>query len=496
MGESTYYCKKYTANKLGENGKRLCFGHDVKEYQKKRTEADWNMFLKNRKLFYYTNEHKQSFLETGSIHGRKRRCVSTRIDGVLYTGVHKQHCSEISFNNKNALRKKNEDVNKGNEAIKKNRNNVQQMNFSQNGLKLMKSTNIKEIKQNNNNNNTNQNNVNNKYPLLLDTDIDSIMESLDTSKFEFLERVYWDKWSYRVQNRIEKRIRDAIKDRDCNRFAWYYNTQKHNTKKNMGKCLHWICAIFIYNQDDKTYTYTYFDSFGSEPPKHIEENLNIIGTIFQKVFSLKDVKFDYNKKVYQHNSTECGVWVIWFIHNMLLKRSLNNNLITKNEMRNRYVRKSCRKKINLEHFHEIKVRGDGHCAYRTILLYEHYLKTPNVSMNQLRLINSNTPISAKSIHNLRKQVKNMGIKGKENEKIVCKNNNACDLCEWASFETISLYCQQKGYQLCIYREIDGRKAVREQFVTNGSPKAQNSNNVLFILYNGSHYNLLIPRMLN
>lgn len=465
MGEARYYCKKYTLNATTPDGTKVCYGHDVKDFQKKRGQRDWDLFLKQRNDFKhaYTNDHKQKFLKTGSIYGRSRKCVSRRIDGVYYTGIMKKHCNEISFNNKEKTKE-----------------------LTKNSVKLLKGTNLNNKSENKSEIIGNINN--NKYFLLSDKDIIDIIETLDAPKFEFLERMYWDKWSDRYKNRYEKQIQEAVKKNDVNKFAWYYNTHSSTYK---GKCSHWTCAFFVYNQDDKSYKYEYFDSFGAKPPIYISRNLNIFGSIFKKIFDLENVAFNYNNKKYQYDATECGVWIIWFIHNMLLNRNLNTNIINKNKMRNRYVRQSCKKEIKLRDFHRVDVKGDGHCAYRVILLFEDYLKNPNVSINDLKLMDTNRRINSNNIHSLRKSISDMGIKGKNNENIECERKNKCKLCEWASFETISLYCQQKGYKLCIYREKSEDIAIREPggIVSNGG----NYEHVLFILYNGIHFQLLIPR---
>ena len=110
-------------------------------------------------------------------------------------------------------------------------------------------------------------------------------------------------------------------------FTLVYNLSASNlTGKVDGS--HWVCAVY----DMRTATprmqtkIQYFDSFGNKPPRDsVGTSLNVFRkNIFPNIGPKihKDIGLVYNRRPFQQDTTECGVWVIWYILGVLKFGSL------------------------------------------------------------------------------------------------------------------------------------------------------------------------------
>jgi hypothetical protein len=100
-----------------------------------------------------------------------------------------------------------------------------------------------------------------------------------------------------------------------NKFAAVFNTDKHYQSGS-----HWICFFANTNPRSKNFGFYFFDSNGLPCPSEIKTLYNSFRT------QLNSKKFDFHENLIQKQfkNTECGMFCIYFIIQMLKNKSFNS----------------------------------------------------------------------------------------------------------------------------------------------------------------------------
>jgi hypothetical protein len=332
--------------------------------------------------------------------------------------------------------------------------------------------------------------------------------------------MFWDKWDT-VKDGIQRTI-TKHKNKNKTYYAWIYNFSSSN-----GKGTHWVC-IFVEKQKS-TIIFEYFDSFGRPPPKDIQKNIENMMTIFKTVFSDFVVKkLIVNEKQFQKNSYDCGVWVIWYIHQRLLGFSLkkiqtsNNNYENKRRLYficpvkekkdEKYIYISnhvCENNTSVDKFQRVGIVGDGHCGYRTILLHNTLMKIgrKEMTINEIEQIDTNVKINSPKLHRLRdliyesytnkwpggvpNEIHSPDMNGTLLQKIRCKDINKVNNIEWARIETIVVLANIFQIEVCCYERIGDYYIKKHMGLKEDDIEYQSVIHILNV--NNLHFDLLIVR---
>jgi hypothetical protein len=111
------------------------------------------------------------------------------------------------------------------------------------------------------------------------------------------------------------------------KISFVFNLDEHDEPGS-----HWV-SLFVNLNKSKPIIY-YFDSVGDTPPQQIIKLIDNIKAQGKK--SNIDFVYNYNKQQHQTSTTECGMYTLYFIIEMLLDRltinKIKNNKITDAKM--------------------------------------------------------------------------------------------------------------------------------------------------------------------
>jgi len=119
---------------------------------------------------------------------------------------------------------------------------------------------------------------------------------------------------------IKKLLKDKI-----TKVGVIYNLDPHDKPGS-----HWV-AMYLDLNKKSVY---YFDSYGTKPPTEVE---TLISRIQEQGKELgMEIKYEYNQIRHQYENSECGVYSIYFITQLLEgKKSFNN--INNNRINDEFV---------------------------------------------------------------------------------------------------------------------------------------------------------------
>ena len=150
--------------------------------------------------------------------------------------------------------------------------------------------------------------------------IDNVMKrQQQVIKFWYFGAVPMDFASLSVFNSINKANWKKLLKDGYKIFTIVFNLDNHNQSGS-----HWVCLYA--NFDDKTIYY--FDSVGREPEERVCDFINILKKEIKSYNELKvesDIIYKYNKTRHQKGRTECGVYCIFFLSNLI--RGIKFNIL-------------------------------------------------------------------------------------------------------------------------------------------------------------------------
>lgn len=352
---------------------------------------------------------------------------------------------------------------------------------------------------------------------LTSKDIDLAVQNISSDNFLYLTQIFWDKWTD-IKDGLEKTLK-RTKNKNKQYYSWIYNYSSSN-----GKGTHWVCVFVEKLENIK---FEYFDSFGKEPPKNIKQNIEHMMNLFRKAYpDLTMNILNTNKKSFQNNSYDCGLWVIWYIHQRLKGITLSKlqNLDTRDENKRKlyfvcpqkekrdqkyiYIYNyPCENNISIKEFQRIGIISDGHCGYRTILLHNKLCKINNkeLTVNEIEKMDFDVQIDSDEIHRLRKLIYDRYVDkwpgGIPNEirspdepyrllqRIICNNKNRVSTIEWAIIETIVVIANIFKIEVCCYERIGEYYVKKHMGLKADDVVYQSMIHILNI--NNLHFELLI-----
>jgi hypothetical protein len=140
-------------------------------------------------------------------------------------------------------------------------------------------------------------------------DINQVMEQYEpiNKKFLFLGAVPMDFEEIKYKGVADLDLNDAVNNDKNTKFGIIYNLDDHDQSGS-----HWV-AGFMDMEDGRIY---YYDSYGTAPEKRVVALMDKFSKFYEKNTGKKsDVR--YNSKRHQFGNSECGVFSINFILNML-----------------------------------------------------------------------------------------------------------------------------------------------------------------------------------
>ncbi len=140
-------------------------------------------------------------------------------------------------------------------------------------------------------------------------DINQVMEQYEpiNKKFLFLGAVPMDFEEIKYKGVSDLDLNDAVNNDKNTKFGIIYNLDDHDESGS-----HWV-AGFMDMEDGRIY---YYDSYGTAPEKRVVALMNKFSKFYEQNTGKKsDVR--YNSKRHQFGNSECGVFSINFILNML-----------------------------------------------------------------------------------------------------------------------------------------------------------------------------------
>jgi hypothetical protein len=153
----------------------------------------------------------------------------------------------------------------------------------------------------------------NKYEWLNTTDIETVMKQYEKkySDFKFIGPVPIDfDYEYSVGQCIVNelcnlKIKSLLKDK-ISRVGIIYNLDPHDKPGS-----HWV-AMYMDLNKKKVY---YFDSYGTEPPDEVKKLVDRIQEQGREMGM--EIEYDYNTTRHQYQNSECGVYSMYFITQLL-----------------------------------------------------------------------------------------------------------------------------------------------------------------------------------
>ena len=150
-------------------------------------------------------------------------------------------------------------------------------------------------------------------------------EFIGPSPIDFDTKIYDSKcvWEELCNFNIENQIKKGK-----TKIGIIFNTDPHNKPGQ-----HWI-SLFINIRKKLIF---FFDSNGTEPPREIN---NLVSRIIKQGFSMKPpikFKFDSNEGIeHQYGNTECGIYSLYFIIN-LLEDKMTTNYLKTHKLNDKYI---------------------------------------------------------------------------------------------------------------------------------------------------------------
>ena len=160
----------------------------------------------------------------------------------------------------------------------------------------------------------------NKIEWLSTLDIENVMKQYERlyKDFKFIGPVPIDfDFQYSVGSCIVDELCNInineLEERKIKRIGIIFNLDKHNESGS-----HWV-AMYIDLIINEIY---YFDSYGQQPP----EEVNILAQRIQVQGDInnKDIKFKINKVRHQFKNSECGVYCMYFITELIKGRTFED----------------------------------------------------------------------------------------------------------------------------------------------------------------------------
>lgn len=153
----------------------------------------------------------------------------------------------------------------------------------------------------------------NKYEWLNTTDIETVMKQYEKkySDFKFIGPVPIDfDYEYSVGQCIVNelcnlKIKSLLKDK-ISRVGIIYNLDPHDKPGS-----HWV-AMYMDLNKKKVY---YFDSYGTQPPDEVKKLVDRIQEQGREMGM--EFEYDYNTTRHQYENSECGVYSMYFITQLL-----------------------------------------------------------------------------------------------------------------------------------------------------------------------------------
>lgn len=153
----------------------------------------------------------------------------------------------------------------------------------------------------------------NKNEWLTTTDINSVMKQYENKykNFKFIGPVPIDfDYEYQVGQCIVNELCNLnivnLLNKDIKKIGIIFNLDAHDKPGS-----HWV-ALYIDLIKNKVY---YFDSYGMEPPTEIK---NLVDRIQEQGRSLnREITYKYNETRHQYKNSECGVYSMHFIVQLL-----------------------------------------------------------------------------------------------------------------------------------------------------------------------------------
>ena len=164
--------------------------------------------------------------------------------------------------------------------------------------------------------------VKNKYEWLSSIDIESVMKQYEGKykdfkfigpvpidfdyKYEFGQCVVNELCNINIENMLKKKIY---------KIGVVYNLDPHDKPGS-----HWVASYM----DLKKNIFYFFDSYGTSPPSQITV---LIERLQEQAKSLgKTLEYDYSKIRHQYENSECGVYSLYFIIQLLEGKKTFNQL--------------------------------------------------------------------------------------------------------------------------------------------------------------------------
>jgi hypothetical protein len=153
----------------------------------------------------------------------------------------------------------------------------------------------------------------NKYEWLSSIDIDAVMKQYEEkySDFKFIGPVpidfdYQYEFGKCIINELCNIKLKNLKKNGLNRIGVIFNLDPHDKPGS-----HWVA---MYMDLNKNVVY-YFDSYGSSPPSQVQVLIERLQTQAEELGF--ELKYDYCKTRHQYEHSECGVYSIYFIVQLL-----------------------------------------------------------------------------------------------------------------------------------------------------------------------------------
>jgi hypothetical protein len=157
-----------------------------------------------------------------------------------------------------------------------------------------------------------------KFEWLNTININEVMEQYQQvhPEFLFLGAVPMDFNEIKQDGIYNLDLNETKKDK-ITKFGIVFNLDEHWQSGS-----HWVAA---YADMEKGQVY-YFDSYGTHPEKRVTNLMNKFAKHYDSTNPGKKCKVDYNKTRYQYKNSECGVYSINFILDMLNGKSFQDIL--------------------------------------------------------------------------------------------------------------------------------------------------------------------------
>ncbi len=153
----------------------------------------------------------------------------------------------------------------------------------------------------------------NKYEWLSSIDIESVMSQYEGKypDFKFIGPVpidfdYQYEFGKCIVNELCKINLKNLLKRKITKVGVIFNLDKHNQPGS-----HWVA---MYMDLNKKVVY-YFDSYGSSPPSEVQVLIERLQEQSEELGF--ELKYDYSKIRHQYENSECGVYSIYFITQLL-----------------------------------------------------------------------------------------------------------------------------------------------------------------------------------